>query len=455
MISLPVFIQEYIDKFEKNNFEVYVVGGAVRSLLLNQKVDNWDFTTNATPEQILKLFPDAYYNNTYGTVSILLNHQNTNRHFDGNDKKVVLELTPFRKESDYQDSRHPTKVKWAKTLEEDLARRDFTINALAFNGKKIIDLFNGKKHLNSKQIVAVGDPDKRFSEDALRLIRAVRLASELGFLIEDKTRVSIEKNSELITKISWERIRDELLKIIVSDHPAEGIIFLKNTGLLKYIIPELDLCFLIPQKSPLRHHIFDAGTHMVMSLKHCPSKDPITRLATLLHDIGKAKTFWKDNKTGLITFYNHEVVSTKLVKNIAERLRFSNKEKEKLTRLVKYHQFTVTEMATNKAIRRFIRNVGKEYLQDMLDLRIGDRLGSGAKPTSWRLELFKKRLIEVQKEPFKISDLKIGGKDVMKILNIKPGPKVGQILKKIFTDVEQGRVKNDRELLLEVLQIKK
>jgi len=337
-------------------------------------------------------------------------------------------------------------------LEEDLARRDFTINSLAFDGEKIIDPYHGQEDIKRKMIVAVGDPDKRFMEDALRLMRAIRFAAQLGFFIEEKTRKAIMRNAEMIAKISWERIRDELFKIIGSDNPAEGILFLRNCELLKYILPELDIAFMIPQKSPHRHHIYDVGTHSVMALKYCPSKDVITRLATLIHDVGKTKTFRRDGKTGLITFYNHEVVGTKMAKEMAERLRLSNKEKEKLIRLVQFHQFTVSEIQTDKAVRRFIREVGREYLQDMLDLRTGDRIGSGATPTSWRLELFKKRLAEVQKEPFQIKDLKIDGKDVMEISNLKPGPKVGEILKKIFDGVVKGKIKNERQALLSLLR---
>ncbi len=185
-----------------------------------------------------------------------------------------------------------------------------------------------------------------------------------------------------------------------------------------------------------------------MSLKYCPSKDVVTRFATLIHDVGKAKTFQRDDETELITFYNHEVAGTKLAEDIAKRLRLSNEQKNKLVTLVKYHQFTVSEIQTDKAIRRFIREVTPTYLDDMLALRTGDRIGSGAKPTSWRLDLFKKRLVEVQKIPFSIKDLKVDGNEVMKELNFKPGPKVGEILKSIFNDVEEGRVKNEREALL-------
>jgi tRNA nucleotidyltransferase/poly(A) polymerase len=175
-------------------------------------------------------------------------------------------------------------------------------------------------------------------------------------------------------------------------------------------------------------------------------------LATLLHDIGKSKTFRKDEKTGLITFYNHEVVGTTMTIVIADRLRLSNKQKEKLVRLVQYHQFTVTEIQTDKAVRRFIREVGKEYLQDMLELRTGDRIGSGATPTSWRLELFKKRLIEVQKQPFTVADLKVDGNDVMKIMKLKPGPQVGEILKKLFNQVVEGKLKNEKDVLVKTIE---
>lgn len=443
MFTLPEYILKFISTFKNADYQIFLVGGGVRNLLMNKKTHNWDFATNASPEQIIALFPESFYNNTYGTVSVPLKMSNLKTSLE-----TIIEITPFRKESDYNDTRHPDTIVWAKTIEEDLARRDFSINALAFDGEKIIDLWDGIKHIKEKKIVAVGEADKRFQEDALRLMRAVRLASQLGFLIEDNTLHAMKKNSGLIRKISQERIRDELIKILSSDNPADGILCLRNTGLLTILIPELDACFAISQISPKRHHIYDVGTHLVMALKHCPSKDPITRLATLLHDIGKVKTYRKDPETQIITFHNHEVVSTILVTNIADRLKLSNKEKEKLIRLVKHHQFTVSEIQTDKAVRRFIRDVGKEYIQDMLDLRTGDRIGSGATPTSWRLELFKKRLIEVQKQPFAITDLKIDGNDVMKELNLQPGRQIGEILKNLFEQVVEGTLKNEKKALL-------
>jgi len=425
--------------FEQKGYQIYVVGGGLRDFLLAKETNNWDFTTNALPENILQIFPDGFYHNKYGTVTVRINDE-------------LYEVTPFRKESQYLDYRHPEKIEWADAIEEDLSRRDFTVNAMAYDGKRLIDLFEGRKHLREKLIVAVGDPDIRFTEDALRLLRAIRFSAQLGFSIEGKTQDSIKKNSALITKIAWERIRDELIKILSSGHPAKAIFLMHETELLKYILPELDQSFLIPQKSPKRHHIYDAGTHMVMSLKHCPSKNPITRLAALLHDVGKAATFHKDAQSGLITFYNHEVVGERIAKEIAQRLKLSNKDKNKFVKLVKYHQFTVSEIITDKVVRRFIREIGKENIQDMLDLRTGDRIGSGAAPTSWRFELFKKRLIDVQKEPFKITDLKIDGNDIMKKLSLKPGPKVGIVLKQIFQQVVEKKLANDRKTLLNYLQ---
>jgi len=437
--TLPQPVMNFMQTLTDSGFEVYVVGGAVRNLLLKKEVTNWDFTTNATPPQIQELFPDHFYHNTYGTVTV-------------KSGDFLFEITPYRKESGYVDSRHPTTIEWATTLEEDLKRRDFTINAMAYDGKRIIDLFEGKKHIEEKKIVAVGDPDVRFQEDALRLMRGIRFAAQLGFFIEDATRLSITNNASLIKNISWERIRDELMKILASNHPSEGFLFLRNTGILKHILPELDECFAIPQKSPKRHHVYDVGTHLIMALKACPSPDPIVRFAAVMHDIGKVGTFHKDEETGLITFYNHEVVGTVQAKQIATRLRLSNEQKEKFVRLIEYHQFTVSEDQTDKAVRRFIREVGKEYVNDMFDVRTADRIGSGSTPTSWRLDLFKKRVIEVQKEPFTVKDLKVDGLDVMKIKKIQPSKLVGDILDALFEKVVNKELVNDRELLLNELK---
>ncbi|MEK7498217.1 MAG: HD domain-containing protein [Patescibacteria group bacterium] len=437
--SIPDEVKQIIKTFEDRGFEIYIVGGSVRDLILGRMISDWDFTTNATPEEMQKFLDNAFYDNKFGTVGA-----------PSSSGLKPHEITTFRTEHGYSDQRHPDKISWGKTLKEDLQRRDFTINAIALSDK-IIDPYDGQKDLEKKLIRAVGDPHDRFSEDALRMMRAVRIASELGFKIEEKTLEAIKNNCSLINKIAKERVRDEILKLLASPNPAEGILLLRDSGLLQEILPELEKTFGVEQKSPGRHHIYDVGTHSINALKFCKSTDPITRFATLIHDIGKPQTY-KVLPTGTITFYNHEVVGTQIAKRIAERLKLSNKQAEKLVKLVEYHQFTVNENQTDSAIRRFIRNVGKEYLEDMLALRVGDRLGGGATETSWRLEEFKKRLIEVQKQPFSIKDLKINGTDVMKELDIKPGPKVGKILEKLFKEVIAKELQNNKEELTEAIK---
>jgi tRNA nucleotidyltransferase (CCA-adding enzyme) len=447
MISLPQQPKQIIDTLKNAGFQAYAVGGSVRDLLMDRPTKMWDFTTNAKPEEILTLFPDSFYDNQFGTVGIKI-YKSTNDK-SANDKELldIYEITTYRSEQGYADFRHPDNITWGTKIEEDLARRDFTINAIAFDGSSIIDPFEGQLDLSQKIIRAVGDPNMRLTEDALRMMRAVRIATELGFMIDPGMLTAIKKNVTLIKNISAERIRDELIKLLSSNFAADGILLLKNTGILALILPELDEAFTVGQKSPKRHHLYDVGTHSVMALKHCPSNDPIVRLATLLHDIGKIKTVRKDD-SGLITFHNHEMVSTKMAREICRRLRLSKKQTEKILLLIRWHQFTVDERQTDSAIRRFIRHIGKENIDDMLALRIGDRLGGGARETSWRLELYKKRLVEVQQQPFSVADLKMDGHDVMKIFDCRPGPIVGQVLNQLFSEVEAGTLRNEREPLL-------
>lgn len=450
MIKLPPTVQTVILTLQKNGYEGYVVGGSVRDQLMNKPTKGWDFTTNATPQQILSLFPDSFYDNQFGTVGIKI-YASSKKHAEDEKPIDIYEITTYRSEKGYKDHRHPDKVTWGKTIQEDLSRRDFTINAIACDGKTIIDPFSGQKDMENKLIRAVGTAEQRFEEDALRMMRAIRIASQLGFQIEHITEDAIKKNARLLSDISHERIRDELLKILVSDYAADGILLLKNAGLLEYILPELVPAFTTEQKSPKRHHLYDVGVHSIKAMEACPSKDPVVKFATLIHDIGKPKTFHKD-ETGLITFYNHEVTGTKLARTIVGRLRFSKKDSERILTLIRWHQFSVDERQTDSAIRRIIRRVGKENLQDMLALRIGDRLGGGAQESSWRLELFKKRLEDVQKQPFSIKDLKVNGNDVMELLNCRPGPIVGTTLTQLFSEVEEGKLPNDRDQQISRLQ---
>ena len=419
--KIPQHITDIQKKFADSGFEIYLVGGSVRDLLQKRKITDWDLTTNATPQEVLKLYPDSIYENEFGTVGIKVPELPEKEH------KGIVEVTTYRTEKGYKDRRHPEKVEWGKTVEEDLGRRDFTINAMALkvSGEKfeIIDPYDGQTDLKNKLIRAVGDPAIRFKEDALRLMRAIRFASQLGFSIEEKTLLEISNDAKILSEIAKERVRDELMKILASDYPYEGIMLLKNTGLLKHIIPELLEGIDVSQSRPGRHHTEDVFTHNVLSLKFTPSIDPIVRFAALIHDIGKPRVA-SDDKEGLVIFHNHEIAGAKLARDIADRLRFSKKEQEKIVKLVRWHMFTVEEHITDAAVRRFIRRIGVENVKDIMDLRVGDRLGGGTQTAeSWRLKLFKKRLEEqLAPAPFSINDLAIDGNDIMKELKIKTRP---------------------------------
>lgn len=446
------------DRFQEHNFQLYLVGGAVRDLLLGKIVKDWDFTTDAHPEQILEilsqdvfekpgfdgfLFP--FNNNSFGTVSM-------------STPLGQIEITTMRQESGYSDSRHPSEVSWTDKIEEDLRRRDFTINAMAIKVESrdtladLIDPFGGKEDLAQGVIRCVGDPQVRFQEDALRLMRAIRFACQLQFLIEEKTFQALKMNAGMISKISAERVRDELLKLLATDNPYEGLVMLRSSGLLAVILPEIDNCFGIKQEGPKHDRIYDIGEHSFRSVKYCPSKDPIIRFACLIHDVGKLPTYRVD-ATGNASFYGHDVVGAKMAQQICQRLRFSRKETDLIVRLVRWHLFSANENQTDSAIRRFVRNVGVENLQHMYDLREADRLGGDTrKPTSWRIELFKERVKQVLVKPFAITDLKVNGNDVMQTLQIPPGRRVGEILQILFVEVEEDQTKNEREYLISRIQ---
>ncbi|MEK7616675.1 MAG: CCA tRNA nucleotidyltransferase [Patescibacteria group bacterium] len=453
--TLPEEVQKILDKFRNKKFQIYIVGGAVRDLLMGKKVSDWDFTTDAKPEEILKLFPNAFYDNKFGTVGIPM------AHLGGG----LMEITTMRKEGEYKDFRHPEKVGWTNKIEEDLARRDFTVNAIAMRlhlpgeakqpseshlegDVEIVDPYHGQDDIKEKKIRAVGDPTKRFQEDALRLIRTIRFSAQLGFEIDEKTFKALKENANLIKQIAWERIRDELFKILESENAYDGIVKLRETRLLQIILPELEACFGIVQEGPKHDRTYDIGEHSLLALKHTPSTDPLVRFATLLHDVGKPDTVsTSDDKN--VTFYNHDLVGGQVILKIAKRFNLSKKQTDKLYKLVRWHMFTVSEDQTDSAIRRFIKNVGLENIEDMMALRVGDRLGGGTPTeTSWRIEKFKERIKQVLKKPFSISDLKINGNDVMNILGIKPGPKVGEILEKLFQEVLEDSSKNKKEYLI-------
>ncbi|MDO8619307.1 MAG: HD domain-containing protein [Candidatus Daviesbacteria bacterium] len=435
-VLLPNQVKSILEKFVKADYKIYIVGGAPRDILMNRPVNDWDFTTDAKPDEILKLFPEGFNDNKFGTVGISFDNK-------------VYEITTMRKEGIYVDFRHPVEVYWTNKIEEDLARRDFTINAIAMSlDGTITDPYNGQKDIAEKIIRAVGDPNARFQEDALRLMRAVRIATQLGFNIESNTLAAIKINAPLIENVANERIRDELFKLLSSTNPETGIEALRNCGILQIILPELEKCFGLQQEGPKHDRVYDIGQHSLASLKFCPSNDPLVRFAALLHDIGKPDTVAITEDKN-VTFYNHDLSGGKIILQIAKRFNLSKKQTDKLYTLVRWHMFTLDEKQTDSSIRRFIKNIGQENIEDMMAVRIADRLGGGTvNAVSWRMDEFQKRIAQVLQKPFSISDLKINGKDIMKELNIKPGPKVGEILEKLFKEVLENSEKNNKEYLL-------
>lgn len=451
--QIPKEVQEILDKFTKAGWKIHIVGGSVRDLLMSRPVHDFDFTTDAKPEEILKLLPEGFYDNKFGTVGIPERQDPSFTGQDPEQQKEIFEITTMRKEGVYQDFRHPTEVSWTNKIEEDLARRDFTINAISLSADgTIVDPFGGQIDIKNGIIRAVGDPHKRFKEDALRLIRAIRISTQLEFEIEDKTFQAIRENRKLIKEVAYERIRDELFKLLASTNPYIGIVKLREAGILEIILPELEKCFGVKQEGPKHARVYDIGEHALLTLQSTPSQDSLVKFTALLHDIGKPDTV-KVDETGNVTFYNHDLVGGKLSLQIAKRFNLSKKQADKLYRLIRWHLFTVDERQTDSAIRRFIKNIGLENINDMLVLRIGDRLGGGTqKAMSWRMEKFGERIAQVLQKPFSITDLKVNGQDVMETLGIPPGPKVGEILQKLFEEVLEDSSKNTRDYLLETIK---
>jgi len=461
-MTIPNEVKDVIKKLQKGRFEAYIVGGCVRDLLLarrseseggrNVEPDDWDVATNAKPEEIRKIFPKNFYENKFLTVTVQTENQNP--------KLKEIEITTYRSEAKYTDKRHPDEVKFAKTIEEDLARRDFTVNAIALTEIKnqkskiknyeIIDLFGGQEDIKNKIIRAVGNPEERFSEDALRMLRAVRFSTTLdgsaSWRFEENTERAIQKNASWIRVISKERIRDELFKIIMGGRPAEGIELLRKLSLLKYIIPELEEGYGVTQN---KHHIYECYDHNLRSLDFTAKENfnRYVRLAALFHDIGKPRV--KKGEGPDATFYNHEVVGAKMTFQILNRLKFPKKEIEKITKLVRYHLFYYNPGEVGESsVRRLIRQVGPENTEELLQVRMADRIGSGVpKAEPYKLRHMRYVIEKVSQDPISVKMLKVNGNDVMKILKIKPGPKIGQILDILLGYVLENPKNDEKEFL--------
>ncbi|MSU55707.1 MAG: HD domain-containing protein [Candidatus Taylorbacteria bacterium] len=411
-------------------------------MLLGRKPKDWDITTNAIPEQISALFPNTFYENEYGTVGVV------NDGVEDETLKVV-EVTPYRLEGGYTDKRRPDSVTWSSKLEDDLKRRDFTINAiaLALSGD-IVDIYEGRTDLKKKTVRTVGDPKARFSEDALRMLRAIRIAVELDFTIDSATQEAIAENAKHLKEIASERIREEFIRIIMSPKPHIGLILSQKLGLLKHIAPEFEEGIGVAQN---KAHSFDVFEHILRTVEHSAKKDFSleTRLSALFHDIGKPATRrWSEEKKDW-TFYGHDVVGAKMTAKIMARLAFPKKTIETVTTLVRWHMFfSDTEQITHSAVRRIVNRVGKEHIWHLMDVRTCDRIGTGRpKESPYRLRKYHSMVDEVMRDPLSVGMLKINGGRIIEITKLIPGPKIGQILHALLEEVLDDPTKNTTDYL--------
>lgn len=432
VFDLPLGVNYILSRLTEKNFEAYIVGGCVRDILLNLIPKDWDITTNAKPEEIISLFENTIPTGIkHGTVTIIIDHE----HF---------EVTTYRIDGKYSDNRHPDLVEFTTSLEDDLSRRDFTINAMAFNPQKdLIDLFDGKIDLNDKLIKAVGSPGKRFKEDSLRMLRAVRFSCQLDFKIENNTLKSIQNNAELITSISMDRIRDELSKLLTSENPASGIRALKDSGLLKYILPELCETIGFNQQNP--HHDKDVFEHILSVIEN--SKDDLTsRLSALLHDIGKPRCFSLDNKK-VGHFYNHNVVSAEMAEIVLKRLKFDNKTIKTVCCYIREHMCVYANYK-DVNLKKLIIRIGIENLDNFFELLRADSKGHKAPYDFSKLDTLENRTktILTSGDPLTAKDLKLTGDDLLR-LGYHEGKEIGIILNKLLELVLLNPELNTREKL--------
>lgn len=463
-IILPQKLVKFGKIFTENGFESFLVGGAVRDVFLGINADDWDVATNAPPEQVMSLFKFVVPTGiAHGTVTV---------HFE----KTEIEVTTFRTDGKYSDGRHPDKVEYASTIEQDLSRRDFTINAIAVNLStgQVVDPFGGKKDIKKKIIRCVGNPHERFLEDGLRPIRALRFASKLNFKIEEETFAQILKDDvkEKIKSISIERFRDEFEKILKTEKPSIGLKLMEQTGVLEIFMPEFSKCKGCIQSDFRGFHKFDVLNHLFYACDGAPKEKLNVRLAALFHDIGKpdAKKIIKEDvldcekndgskKTiETITFYNHEIYSEKITRNLMIRLKFSNEMINNVCHLVKEHMFHYEQNWSSSAVRRFIVRVGKENLEDLFDLRLADMYGMWNENVDVRYSSSVKLLLELKeriekelekKSALTLKDLAVNGNDLISI-GIPSGKQLGIILKELMNVVLEDPTQNNKEALLKI-----
>ena len=433
-ILLPEKVNRIIHTIQAAGFEAYAVGGCVRDSILGRVPDDWDITTSAKPEDIKKLFKRTIDTGIeHGTVTVMLD-------------KEGFEVTTYRIDGEYEDSRHPKEVTFTSNLREDLRRRDFTINAMAYNDEVgLVDIFEGISDIEKKVIRCVGDAKERFTEDALRMMRAVRFSAQLGYAIDEGTKAAIKELAPTLKKISAERIQVELVKLVISDNP-DYLRIAYETGITAVVLPEFDLCMNTEQKNP--HHMYSVGEHTLWSMKYI-EKDKVLRLAMLFHDTGKPKVITTDEK-GVHHFHGHNEISSEITKTVLRRLRFDNDTLHKVERLVFYHDYRPA--LTDKSIRRFVAKIGKELFPMYLLVQRADVLAQSDYKREQKLQNIEmvgqifEGILE-REECLSLKDLAITGKDLID-LGIKPGKEIGEILNTLLEMVIENPKLNKKEILL-------
>lgn len=438
-IDIPNNVKFIIDKFYENNYEAFMVGGCVRDCLLGLIPKDYDITTSATPDITERLFLKTIPTGIkHGTVTVVVDNEN-------------LEVTTYRTEGKYIDNRRPESVNFVSNIKEDLSRRDFTINSLAYNNKKgLIDYFDGINDIENKLIRAVGNADKRFQEDALRMLRAIRFSCQLGFKIEESTYSAIKENYKLIKNISLERVRDELCKILISNNPCTGLNLLKDTGILEIILPEV---YKLIDYTPLcNNHNRDVFNHTLNVINNTDN-DLTLRLAALFHDIGKLNTL-KQLPNGHCYFPGHAQEGAKICKPILSRLKFDNNTINKVSAIIYDHLvLDVNYMPTDGEIKRLLRRVGIENIFTLFALQRAD-INSLWDPIPFlkKVDFIEDRVNSIieNKEPLYIKDLALTGSDLMISLNIKPGKIIGEILNSLLEKILDDKMLNNKDTLLEL-----
>lgn len=438
-IHLPKKIYEFSSFFHSAGYSLYLVGGSVRNQLLGRPPGDYDFATDAEPNEIMNIFNKVIPTGIdHGTVTVLF-------------RGASYEVTTFRIESSYSDRRRPDSISYTSSIKEDLSRRDFTINALAVNTEdnSLIDYFSGLEDLKRGIVRAIGDPEKRFNEDALRLLRACRISTQLDFTIDSDTFTAMKGLGESLKSISAERIRDELNKMLLAEKPSSGFIDLEESRLLPYILPELVQCIGIEQKG---NHRFDVYKHLLYSCDGADKRNILVRWAALLHDIGKPQSLSIDEKSGVRMFIGHEKISASIAESILNRLKFSVKERNAILHLIRCHMFNYTSDWSDAAVRRFIARVGVAYIDDLFSLRYADRYGTFGKIVPANDNEFRNRIKHIisENDALSLKHLAVNGNDLMKKIGIPQGRILGVIINELLETVLDDPKMNTKATLLDL-----